>query len=1050
MRPQRVLVVAPQPFYEDRGTPIAVRHTLRALSELGYEADVLTFPVGDSPAIPGVRYLRVANWLRLRRVPIGLSLRKLWFDLFLYVALRRQLRRHSYACLHAVEEAAFLAVLAARQQQLPVIYDMQSSMVEQLCQQQFWRLPPLRWLATACEQWLLSRVDQVICSVGLAAYVRAVAPQARVREWRYPGATEVRIAPADAAAARERFQIPGDRPVVMYAGNCQAYQGVTHLVEAIIMVHARLPETHFVLVGAEAREAEALRAYLEGWVPPQRYQLLPRVSQQDAAALLSLADLVVSPRSAGGNLPLKIVDYLAAGRAIVATDIPAHRALLSEDIARLAQPSAVGLAMAIVELLQQPEQIRRLQQAAATYARTRLGWVQFAQSVGELYDAVARPSPTNGSSKSQSVSVVIPARNAAPMIGEVVRLVRAQQWPGLALELIVVDDGSTDATGEAARAAGARVISAAATDGGNPAAARNAGAAQAQGDVVVFLDADCTPAAEWLRAMLSRMAEGRVCVGGSLALPPGLSASARWDYYCGWYHVHPQRRPGWVVSHPPCNLGIRRELFLQSGGFNERHPVAYAHEELAWQAALQRTGQRIFFEPAAVAYHWNRPGVGQLLQRNYRWGYSAIESKAESGAARLRWLYRWPRLLALLSVPLAPLHALYLIACWLRAGILEPLLVFPIVLAARLSYGLGMMVGGWRWAGRRQAAQLQAPPPSEPGGVCAVICTRNRPQLLTRALASLCEQEASPEEILVVDNAPSADATREVVARHFPQARYVCEPVQGLDAARNRALRETRQPLVAFLDDDAVADRGWCGALRAALDASPSVAVCTGRVEPLSLDSAAQRLCEANGGFSRGAARIRLPRDAAQRLRGWPAPRIAWAVSIGNGCSMAVRRDAALALGGFDPALDLGEVLPGGGDLDLFWRALAAGYEMVYEPSALAWHEHRKDHDALIRQLAGHQRALVACLCKAAFQGPARLPVIGFLIWRLLKPGARLLRRLAGREPLPARALTMMWAGAWSGLWAYPAARRVARARLAAQGGYPPDVAASPAGVGVL
>jgi hypothetical protein len=148
---------------------------------------------------------------------------------------------------------------------------------------------------------------------------------------------------------------------------------------------------------------------------------------------------------------------------------------------------------------------------------------------------------------------------------------------------------------------------------------------------------------------------------------------------------------------------------------------------------------------------------------------------------------------------------------------------------------------------------------------------------------------------------------------------------------------------------------------------------------------------------------------------------------------MALRKSHALALGGFDPALDLGPpVLPGGGDLDMFWRMLAAGREMIYEPEALAWHEHRRELSAMYDQVVGHQRALLAFLSKSLRQADKsqRLDLLIFLIWRLLKPASRLLRRLAGKDPLPVQVLCRMWWHCWSGAFAYPAAQRTARLRL--------------------
>jgi glycosyltransferase involved in cell wall biosynthesis len=299
---------------------------------------------------------------------------------------------------------------------------------------------------------------------------------------------------------------------------------------------------------------------------------------------------------------------------------------------------------------------------------------------------------------------VIPARNEGRGIASAVRAVLEQRDHGASLEVIVVDDGSTDDTPRIAKGAGARVIELPHRPRGNPAAARNRGARESSGDPIVFLDADCTPAPGWLRAILDAHGGGATVVGGALDLPLGLSATARCDYYCGWYLVNSRRKAGWVPHHPPPNLSVRRSEFLSTSGFSEQAPLEYTNEERAWQAQLRERGHRIYFEPRAVAFHHNRPGFLNLLRRNYRWAYTAIEAKSQSGSARMAWLYRYPRLLIAASVPLAVVHTVYIVAAWARVGVLEPIWMVPAVLASRFAYAAGMSVGGWRWLRRRRHA----------------------------------------------------------------------------------------------------------------------------------------------------------------------------------------------------------------------------------------------------------------------------------------------------------------------------------------------------------
>lgn len=293
------------------------------------------------------------------------------------------------------------------------------------------------------------------------------------------------------------------------------------------------------------------------------------------------------------------------------------------------------------------------------------------------------------------VSVVIPAHNEAACIARTVRAIIGQASTAHAVEVIVVDDGSTDKTVCIAKDAGARVIKMGGS-GGNPAAARNRGAALAGGDPLIFVDADCEVTEGWLDALLGAHIAGNTTVAGSLDMPGGLGFTAQCDYYCGQYLNHPGRPAGLVPHAPAPNLSVRRDDFLATSRFEEM-PFAFATEERAWQAELRNQGHRIYFEPQARAYHFNRPGFGNLLRRNYRWGYASIRSKNQSRTTRFAWLYQYPRLLILGGIPLAFVHTGYILRCWLRAGVYRPLLMSPLILLARLAYSVAMMKGGIDW-----------------------------------------------------------------------------------------------------------------------------------------------------------------------------------------------------------------------------------------------------------------------------------------------------------------------------------------------------------------
>lgn len=377
-------MVAPEPFYEDRGTPIAVCQLLQALSQLAYEVDVLTYPLGQTIEIPRVRYFRASNPLRLRRVPIGFSLRKLALDATLVPEILFRLSTGLYGCIHAIEEAAFPAVVLGRLFGVPVIYDMQSSLPEQLAGRLVFRNAPAQWALRWMERWLLLQAFSVVSSAGLAARVRALAPAARLREWQFSG-TLPQAVPEKTAALRRELGIAEGRPVVLYSGTFEPYQGLPELLAAVPHVLREVPGAVFVLVGATESGGTTMERGHVQLVRDGSLRVVRRQPRDLIPAYLALADVAVSPRAYGDNLPLKIFDYLAAGKPIVATDIPAHRSALTEERALFTGTHSPDLARGIVRLLRDPELAGRLAAAGRAYSEEKLGWFSFVRSVSELY-----------------------------------------------------------------------------------------------------------------------------------------------------------------------------------------------------------------------------------------------------------------------------------------------------------------------------------------------------------------------------------------------------------------------------------------------------------------------------------------------------------------------------------------------------------------------------------------------------------------------------------------------------------------------------------------
>lgn len=310
--------------------------------------------------------------------------------------------------------------------------------------------------------------------------------------------------------------------------------------------------------------------------------------------------------------------------------------------------------------------------------------------------------------------------------------------------------------------------------------------------------------------------------------------------------------------------------------------------------------------------------------------------------------------------------------------------------------------------------------------VTVAVCTRDRSEGLHACLHALRKLDYVLLDRVVVDNAPQSDRTERMVREEFPEVRYVREPRPGLDWARNRALAMARGEIVAFTDDDVIVDPQWVLALAQVFVHHPEVMAVTGLVVPAELDTRAQILFESYGGFGRGFE----PQWYRVRTSGEQVDTFHLGAGVfGTGANMAYRRTLFNTLNGFDPALDVGTVTNGGGDLEMFFRVLQEGYVLVYEPQALVRHRHRRTYRELRTQITNHGVGLYSFLSRCFCAYPALRPAVvcfgarWFWFWNI----RRLLVSFVRASSVPRGLMVAELGGALRGLFQYQKARRKAR-----------------------
>lgn len=312
---------------------------------------------------------------------------------------------------------------------------------------------------------------------------------------------------------------------------------------------------------------------------------------------------------------------------------------------------------------------------------------------------------------------------------------------------------------------------------------------------------------------------------------------------------------------------------------------------------------------------------------------------------------------------------------------------------------------------------------SDPGSVVSapvsvVVCTRNRTDYLKHCLQALLQLNYPVFEIIVVDNAPVDDETKNMVAS-LPVL-YVREDRPGLDWARNRGIKEAKYSLVAFTDDDAKVDAFWLYAINQAF-LNPSIMAVSGLVAPAELETSAQHIFELGyGGMGHGYSRKYFSRKQISNQR------LLQASSFGIGANMAFRKEVFEKVGYFDVAFDVGTPTNGGGDVEMFFRLVNSGYTMQYEPSMLIWHTHRRDMKALEKQIRDNGRSIGCFLTHLYwYKQVRRITILKFFLvswlwkWNLknfIKP----------RKHLPRRFSLFELQGLITSPFAYRASRKIA------------------------
>ncbi len=383
-RALRVLMIAPTPYFADRGCHVRIYEEARALTERGHEVCIATYHLGRD--IPGVRVIRIPAIPWYNKLEAGPSWHKPYLDMLLLGTVLAEIRSFRPHLLHAhLHEGVLIGSVATLLHPIPLLFDYQGSLTGESLNHGFFGASSLLVkLFRALERFIDRRADHIITSSasGKAELITEWGiPEPRVDSLIDGVDTEV-FRPLSRSEARRELGIPAEVTLVVYLGLFNRYQGVDLLLDVIARIKQTAPEIHFLLMGFPDQQyrLKAEELGISGMIT-----FTGRVPYERAPLYLSAGDLAVSPKLATTEANGKLFNYMACGLPTVAFDSPINREILGDDGIYVEHGNGAAFADAILTAIGNGSMLASLSGKSRTRAIDVHSWESRSRQLDTVY-----------------------------------------------------------------------------------------------------------------------------------------------------------------------------------------------------------------------------------------------------------------------------------------------------------------------------------------------------------------------------------------------------------------------------------------------------------------------------------------------------------------------------------------------------------------------------------------------------------------------------------------------------------------------------------------
>lgn len=375
----RILMIAPQPFMEERGAPFAIYHHIKALLMMGYEVDLVTYHIGKPVDLPGLHMYRIPALPGIKQVKVGPSLAKIPLGMLVFLLSFWRMCVGRYDYLHTHEEGGMMGIILSALFGPRHLYYMHSDLSQQIVSSEFIEHPLLVRAIEAVQGFMVRSSDAVIAICpDIEKSARRMAPNTPIYMIENCAVDEALPNPDPAEVARlcQSLQL-SEGPIMLYTGTLESYQGIDMLIQSIPAVKVRHPDVCYLIVGGQPAQVEKYRAMAQELGVGEATRFVGLRPLAEMPLYMAMADVLLSPRSKGTNTPLKLYTYLRSGKPMLATAIYSQTQVLTPETAMLVPPTAEGLAQGALELLRDPVRASAMAERGQVFAEEHYSWRAF-------------------------------------------------------------------------------------------------------------------------------------------------------------------------------------------------------------------------------------------------------------------------------------------------------------------------------------------------------------------------------------------------------------------------------------------------------------------------------------------------------------------------------------------------------------------------------------------------------------------------------------------------------------------------------------------------